>query len=209
MHSSHCSRIAGLCLAGALPVSLAACGAGSVSGSEPVAEPVPAPPRRVTPVVIPDPPHDPLTAYYELPEGSVRLTGVVFAAGENMQPRRPFASGVVVAMTRQRYQQFRLDARGPWKSALLIGRDFPIPLQLLDEPDVHHSNIEAGGTYAFTIPPGDYVLCLAELSEVQKARSADKSLWVDRVFETVVTDESLQTVVPVLNRATGELVVHH
>ena len=207
----HCNpslfRLAGLCLAGALPVSLAACGAGSVSGSEPAPNPVAASPPPV-PVVAASPRHDPLTAYYELPEGTVRLTGVVFVADENMQPHRPFASGVVIAMTQQRYQQFRLDARGPWKSALLIGRDFPMPLSLLADPDVHRSNLEAGGTYALTITPGDYVLCLADLSEVQKVMSPDKILWVDRVFDAVVSDEDLQTIVPVLNRATGELAVH-
>ena len=191
MRYSPCCRLAGLCLAGVLIVSLAACGAGSASGGEPVPDPVPAPPRRVTPVVARAPAHDPLTAYYELPEGTVRLTGVV------------------VAMTRQRYQQFRLDARGPWKSSLLEGRDFPMPLRLLAEPDVYHSDLDAGGTYALTMPPGDYVLCLADLSEVQKPPSSEKILWVDRMFETVVTDEALQTIIPILDRATGELVVHH
>ncbi len=104
----------------------------------------------------------------------------------------------------------RLDARGPWKSGLLIGRDFPMPLRLLAEPDVHHSDLAAGGTFALTIPPGDYVLCLADLSEIDKASSPlDEDPWVDRVFDVVVTDEHFQTIVPVLNRATGELAVDH
>ncbi len=211
MHCRPCSRIAGLCLAGVLPVSLAACGAGGVSGSEPVPDPAPPRPVPVAPVVVAaDPAPDPLTAYYELPEGSVRLTGVVLVASENMQPGRPFGSGIVIAMTQQRYQQFRLDARGPWKSGLLKGRDFPMPLRLLAEPDVHRSDLAAGGTFALTIPPGDYVLCLADLSEIDKASSPlDEDPWVDRVFDVVVTDEHFQTIVPVLNRATGELAVDH
>ena len=209
MHCSPCpkpwlSRIAGLCLAGVVPVWLAACGAGSVSGSEPVPAPVP----PATPLAD-DPAPDPVTAYYELPEGCVRLTGVVFVAGENMQPRRPFASGVIIAMTQERYRQFRLDARGPRKSSLLSGRNFPLPLRLLAEPEVYRSDLTTGGTYALTIPPGDYVLCLADLSKVEQASSRDQDLWVDVVFDAVVTDEELQTVVPVIDRATGEFVLHH
>ncbi len=210
MHCSPChkprvSRITGLCLAGVLPVSLAACGAGSVSGSEPVPAPVP----PVTPVVADDPAPGPVTAYYELPEGCVRLTGVVFVAGENMQPRRPFASGVIIAMTQERYRQFRLDARGPRKSSLLSGRNFPLPLRLLAEPEVYRSDLTAGGTYAITIPPGDYVLCLADLSKVEQASSRDQDVWVDVVIDAVVTDEDLQTIVPVLDRATGEFALYH
>ena len=202
------SRIACLCLAGVLSVSLAACGAESVSGSEPV--PAQVVPRPVPPVFIAEPAPDPLTAYYELPEGSVRLTGVVFSAGKNMQPDRPFGSGVVIAMTQERYKRFRLDARGPWKSSLLTGRDFPMAARILAEPGVYHSDLTAGGTYALTIPPGNYVLCLADLSEVVKdASPLDAPPWVERVFEAVVTDESLQTIVPVLNRATGELTLHY
>ncbi len=208
MHCNCWSRLACFCLAGVLPVSLAACGAGSVSGSEPV--PVPRVPRPVTPVVAAEPAPDPLTAYYELPEGCVRLTGVVFSAGQDMRPGRPFGSGVIIAMTRERYQQFRLDARGPWKSALLNGRDFPMPVRVLAESGVHRSNLTAGGTYALTIPPGDYVLCLANLSEVAKAASPlDENPWVDRVFDAVVTDEQFQTIIPILDRATGELHVDH
>ncbi len=200
------SRLVGLCLAGVLPVSLAACGAGSVSGSEPV--PAPVTPQTATTVHLPEPESDP-TAYYELPEGVVRVIGVVFSAGENMLQRRPFQSGVVIAMTQQRYQQFQLDARGPWKSGLLKGRDFPIPARLLAEADVHRCDLDAGGTYALTIPPGDYVLCLAELSEVQQASPTCDDLWVDRVFEAVVTDEDLQTIVPILDRSTGELTLDY
>ncbi len=140
----------------------------------------------------------------------MRLTGVVFSAGENMRPGRPFGSGVIIAMTQARYRQFRLDARGPWKSALINGRDFPMPVRVLAEPGVYRSNLTAGGTYALTIPPGDYVLCLADLSEVTKASSRpDEAPWVDRVFDAVVTDEHLQTIIPVLNRTTGELALHY
>ncbi len=208
MNCDRYSRIAYLCLAAALPVSLAACGAEPVSGSEPA--PAPAVTRPVPPVIAAEPARDPLTAYYELPEGSVRVTGVVFSAGENMQPSRPFGSGVVIAMTPERYRQFKLDARGPWKSALLEDRDFPMPVRVLAEPGVYRSDLAADGTYALTIPPGDYVLCLADLSEIDKAPPPlDEAPWVDRVFDVVVTDEPLQTIVPVFNRVTGELALHY
>lgn len=201
------TRITLAVLASLLPAALAACGAGSAAGSDPRTR---LPEPRETSVVVNDAPPaaDPLVAYYELPPGSVRVTGVVFSAGEKMSPGRPFLSGIVVAMTQQRYDEFRLAARGPWKVGLINGGGFPMPADLLADPQVYSSELDVTGTYSLTIPPGDYVLCLGNISEVRTTNSPDDGVWIETVFAATVTEQDLQTIVPVFDRSTGELVVH-
>lgn len=200
------TRITLAALAGLLPAALAACGAGSAVGSDPQVI-SPEPPE---PPVVADAPRaaDPLVAYYELPPGTVRVTGVVFSAGEQMSPGRPFLSGIVVAMTQQRYDEFRLAARGPWKVGLINGGGFPLPEDLLADPQVYTSDLDATGTYTLTIPPGEYVLCLGDISEVRTTSTPEDGIWIETVFAATVTEQDLQTIIPVFNRSTGELVVH-
>ena len=204
-HEPCVSRWVGLCLTGAVAVSLVGCGAESVSGSEPAEEPVSSRlPARA--VVAEKRAPDKVAAFYELPEGAVRVTGVVFVADEDMQPRKPFQSGAVVAIKRGFYDQFRLAARGPWKARIIDGRNFPLPGRLFADRDVLRYNLDAGGTYAFTLTPGDYVMCLGNLSEVE-ADAPSPDVWVERVFDVVITGEDLQTIVPVLDRVSGELAI--
>ncbi len=190
-----------------LPAALAACGAGSAAGGDPDIGP---PEPIETPVLVQKTPPAgaPLVAYYELPPGTIRLTGVVFSAGPKMAPGRPFGTGTIVAMTKERYDDFRLAARGPWKVGLINGHGFPLPMDLLADPQVYRSDLDATGTYSLTIPPGDYVLCLGNISEVRTTDTPSNGVWVETVFEATVTDEDLQTIIPVFDRSTGELVVH-
>jgi len=194
-------------LAALLPAAVAACGtAGAAAGSDPAIEP---PEPVVPPVVVEKAPATaPLVAYYELPPGTIRLTGVVFSAGPEMAPGQPFGTGTIVVMTKERYDDFRLAARGPWKAKLIDGHGFPLPTDLLADPQVYRSDLNATGTYSLTIPPGDYVLCLGNLSQVRTTDTPDEGVWVETVFEATVTDEDLQTIIPVFDRTTGELVVH-
>ncbi len=190
-----------------LPAALAACGAGSAAGSD--SEIVPSEPIKTPgPVEKTPPAGDPMVAYYELPPGTIRLTGVVFSAGDQMAPGRPFLTGTVVAVTRERYDKFRLAARGPYKAGLINGSDFPMPADLLADPQVYTSNLDITGTYSLTIPPGEYMMCLGNISEVRTTDTSDDDVWIDAVFEATVTDEDLQTIIPIFNRSTGELVVH-
>ena len=205
--SSWKTRITLTVLPALLPAALAACGAGTAAGSDPRAG---SPEPIETPVVVEKKPPaaDSLAAYYELPPGTIRLTGVVFSAGDQMAPGHPFRSGTIVAMTQERYDGFRLAARGPWKAALIKGRGFPLPKELLADPHVYRSDLDTAGTYSLTIPPGDYVLCLGNTSEVRTTDTPRDDVWVETVFEATVTDERLQTIIPVFDRSTGELVVH-
>ncbi len=194
-------------VAALLPAALAACGAGSAAGHD---HPAVEPPEPVAPpVVVEKPPATaPLVAYYELPQGTIRLTGVVFSAGPGMAPGQPFGTGTIVVMAKERYDDFRLAARGPWKAKVIDGHGFPLPMALLADPQVYRSDLDATGTYSLTIPPGDYVLCLGNLSQVRTTDTPDQGIWVETVFEATVTDEDLQTIIPVFDRTTGELVVH-
>ena len=184
---------------------LVSCGAESASGS---AEPTPA-------VVVPEPeiagPEPPVNIGFgdapdELPEGSVRVTGVVFSRRESPFQQIPFDRGTLVAVPRATFEALRARTRGPMNVKLVMGGDFPMPKELLEDPDVVRIDLLSDGTFALTMRPGEYVFCLGNLGTV--AETDPGAVWVETMFHRTITDEEVQAIVPVLNRKTGDLFLY-
>ncbi len=156
--------IAVVMVPGTVAGALVSCGADSASGS---AEPAPA----VEPEAEIVGPQLPVNIGFgdapdELPEGHVRVTGVVFSRRESPFQQIPFDRGTLVAVPRARFKAFRARARGPLNVKLVVGGGFPMPKDLLEDPDVVRIVLESDGSFALTMRPGEFVLCLGNLVAV-------------------------------------------
>ena len=139
----------------------------------------------------------------------VRVHGVVLGrSGDQLTTQRPFEQGTVVAIPIERFRTFRSGATGPWKGGISHGSDFPLPPDLLSEPEVASSDLHPDGTYSLSLPPGEYAFCLGNLSGTNAGPGAADGIRVEKWFEVTVTSEAFQTVVPIFDRTTGEITVH-
>jgi hypothetical protein len=143
-----------------------------------------------------------------LPPGHVRVTGMVFrAGGQGTIPELPFEQGMVVAVPLERF----LAIQKVLRPSLIIGnylqQSLALPRQLLRENGVDSSDLELDGTYSIVLRPGPYALCLVELGGRRPEDTPPGQFWIERWLKVNVTNEELQTILPVYNRGTGEITV--
>ncbi len=199
-------QLAIVVMLGTLAGGLISCGADSASGNAEPVTPVEPEPQIVEPQIptnigfgdAPD----------ELPEGHVRVTGVVFNRHDSPFRQEPFARGTLVAVPQDRFDDFRTSARGPLSVKVTEGKNFPVPRDLLTEPGVSRIELRTDGTFALTMTPGEYVFCLGNLSVVDDPEAAAAEVWVEATFTRTITEEDVQAVVPVYNRTTGEFFLY-
>lgn len=183
-------------LAGALV--LAGCGAETSSGRS----------RSHTPAV-PKPVVRPKIASTTPPaepqEGLVTLMGVVLVRERLPSIREdPLGQGIVVAMPIERFRKLQ-EFIGPKADA---PGGFDMPRSVLGARELVSSVIKPDGIYSLGLAPGEYALCLADLD-----RSPDEPktgpVRVNHWLEVTVTADELQTVVPVIDRASGEVSISY
>jgi hypothetical protein len=145
-----------------------------------------------------------------IPDGYVRVTGMVFSAsGPGAVPDRPFERGGVVAIPHERFMAIQKLS----KPGLVVGKymqkSLALSRKLLEEDGVGFGDLGEDGTYRLALRPGRYAFCLVELGGKRPVGTPDGKFWIERWIEVTVTDSELQTVLPVYNRATGEITVLH
>ncbi len=187
------------------------CGAGEVAAR-------PAPGAVASPTEAPQPPAShsaPMVALpTELPEGRVEVLAIVMKEGKAGVAERPFERGHLVAIPAERFDAFQAGATGTWKGNVLEGSGFPLPDELLKEPDVSSAALQQDGTCTLIMPPGDYRICLGNVgladdrlqdAGVRGKNVKDDVIVVQGCLEITVTGEEFQTLVLSLDRRTGRI----
>jgi hypothetical protein len=198
-------RAAGIAVAvSAVLAGLGGCDPGTASGT--TATPATprggagtaAAPSTVASLGLPDP----------IPAGHVRVTGMVFSAsGNGLAPDRPFERGTVVAIPLERFMSIQEALKHSLVIGLYLRESLALPQRLLEEDGVDAAELESDGTYALTLRPGPYALCLVEIGGKRPQDTPPDKFWIERWLEVIVTHDDLQTILPVYNRSTGEVMV--
>jgi hypothetical protein len=144
----------------------------------------------------------------EADPGTVRVTGLAFrAAGLGTDPDEPYDRGMVALIPFAQFQQAqaRLNLPGPLHRSLR--ESLAVPESLLQEAGVGAGNLGLDGTFNVGVRPGPHALCLIELGGRRPPDAAPGTRWIERWIQVDVTDEELQTILPVYNRETGEIAI--
>jgi hypothetical protein len=138
--------------------------------------------------------------------GLVRVTGMVFrTGGDGTFPDQPYDEGTVAAIPLELFHraQVRLNRSAPLGTGL---RDrLPVPVDLLRADGVGATELGADGTYVFDVRPGPHALCLIELGGTRPPEAVPGTRWVEAWIEVDITDDELQTILPVYDRDSGEI----
>ncbi|MHC4763820.1 MAG: hypothetical protein ACYTF2_01825 [Planctomycetota bacterium] len=187
---------------GILLSGLCGCDAETASGTTTT----PAPPRggpvtATEPVTAPD--HGPPPP---VPDGHVRVTGMVFSAiGDGLVPDRPFEKGKVAAVPLARFMAIQEALKPDLVLGEYVQDSLALPRRLLAEDGVGTGELGEDGTYSLALRPGRYALCLVELGGKRPQGTAADKFWIERWLKVTVTSIELQTILPVYNRQSGKI----
>jgi hypothetical protein len=189
---------------GVLLSGLGGCDVETASGT-----PTPGGPSRAATPTAPAPGTTPVPGTpAALPDGHVRVTGMVFSArDEEMTPELPFEQGKIIAIPFDLFRAVQKKLNHELVVDNYLQDRLAIPRAIVLEESVDAGDLGLDGTYALTLRPGRYALCLVELGGKRPEDTPLGSFWIERWVEVTVTGDDLQTVLPVYNRLTGEITV--
>jgi hypothetical protein len=129
------------------------------------------------------------------------------ASGDGVVPERPFEIGAVGAVPLERFLAVQEALRPDVVVGSYLQRSLAVPENLFREKRSDIDTLGLDGTYSLGLRPGRYAFCLVEIGGKRPPDLAPGKRWIERWIEVTVTTGELQTVLPVYNRATGEVTV--
>ncbi|MEB3323350.1 MAG: hypothetical protein VKI81_11055 [Synechococcaceae cyanobacterium] len=140
--------------------------------------------------------------------GLVRVTGIVFrTGGDGAFADQPFERGTVAAIPLDRFKRAQAELLRPAPLGTGLRDRLAVPIGLLREDGIGTADLAADGTYAMDVRPGRHAFCLIELGGKRPPELAPGTRWIERWIEVDVTEDELQTILPVYNRETGETTI--
>jgi hypothetical protein len=120
---------------------------------------------------------------------------------------QPFEQGMVAAIPLEQFKRVQAALNRPAPLGTGLRDHLAVPADLLRADGVGAADLATDGTYTIDVRPGPHALCLVELGGRRPPECEPGTRWIERWIEVEVTEEELQTILPVYNRKSGEIML--